>query len=110
MVVVVVVAVAVVMLLVDVMMEMVFVIILMIFGLVTGFRSCRYGRQKLLNLGHVQFGGRFQQVACRTKPKGFVAGRTLLEGYFRGTFTEFSLHQITLVLEKVMIAVTGETE
>lgn len=91
-------------------MEMVFVIILMIFGLITGFCNRRYRRQKLFNLGHVQLSRCFQQVARRTESNRFVSGRNFFEGNFRGTFAELFLHQITLVLEKVMIAVTGEAK
>lgn len=36
--------------------------------------------------------------------------RTLLEGYFCGTFAELTLDQFTLVLQEVMVTVTGETE
>lgn len=68
------------------------VIILMIFGLpIWGRKHDR--RQELLDLGRCRCNGR-----CGRLP----------EGKFCGTFAEFALDQVALVLEKVLIAVRGQ--
>lgn len=70
------------------------VIILMIFGLPSGGRGRKYDRrQELLDLGRCRCNGR-----CGRLP----------EGKFCGTFAEFALDQVALVLEKVLIAVRGQ--
>lgn len=71
-------------------MQLRLVIILMIFGLPGGWKYDR--RQELLDLGWWW---------CR------CSGR-LPEGKFCGTFAEFALDQVALVLEKVLVAVRGQ--